>query len=153
MSRVFRVVGIGEVLWDQFPDIRCFGGAPANFACMAKEIGGERVESFVVSAVGDDALGVDAKLELAKRNVDTSFLQVRGFPTGRVVVSLNAAGVPSYRIEEDAAWDHLDWNPKLGTFVSTVDAVCFGTLGQRHREARDVIQTFLRSVPASLRRS
>ena len=29
------VVGLGEVLWDVFPDGPQFGGAPANFACSA----------------------------------------------------------------------------------------------------------------------
>jgi fructokinase len=30
-----NLVGLGEVLWDVFPDAAHFGGAPANFACHA----------------------------------------------------------------------------------------------------------------------
>ena len=35
MAERFTVVGLGEVLWDVFPDGPRFGGAPANFACHA----------------------------------------------------------------------------------------------------------------------
>ena len=43
------VAGIGEVLWDCYPDGAHFGGAPANFASHAASLG---AESWMVSAVG-----------------------------------------------------------------------------------------------------
>ena len=43
-----NLVGLGEVLWDVFPDAAHFGGAPANFACHAAGLGGD---AWVVSAV------------------------------------------------------------------------------------------------------
>ena len=39
------VVGIGEILWDLFPDGPRFGGAPANFACSVAELA--RTESML----------------------------------------------------------------------------------------------------------
>ena len=51
------IVGLGEALWDVFPDRECFGGAPANFACMAAELGGDRAEVHMVTGVGDDDHG------------------------------------------------------------------------------------------------
>ena len=48
------VVGIGEALWDVLPEGKKIGGAPANFAYHVSQFG---LESRVVSAVGDDALG------------------------------------------------------------------------------------------------
>ena len=42
------IVGIGEVLWDVYPDAARFGGAPANFACHAAALG---AEAWMVSAV------------------------------------------------------------------------------------------------------
>ena len=33
------MVGIGEVLWDVYPDGAHLGGAPANFACHAAALG------------------------------------------------------------------------------------------------------------------
>ena len=48
------IVGIGEVLWDMFPEGKRIGGAPANFAYHMSQFG---FDSRVVSAVGEDELG------------------------------------------------------------------------------------------------
>ena len=60
------VVGIGEMLWDVYPERAHFGGAPANFACHAASLG---AEAWMVSAVGDDALGRSALDSLRALNV------------------------------------------------------------------------------------
>jgi fructokinase len=54
MGKQFTVVGLGEVLWDLFPEGPQFGGAPANFACHAAMLG---ADALVVSQVGDDPRG------------------------------------------------------------------------------------------------
>jgi fructokinase len=69
-----NLVGLGEVLWDVFPDAAHFGGAPANFACHAAGLGGD---AWVVSAVGRDKLGDDALSSLSAKNVHTLLLQRR----------------------------------------------------------------------------
>ena len=48
------IIGVGELLWDLLPAGRQLGGAPANFAYHAQALG---AEAFVLSRVGDDALG------------------------------------------------------------------------------------------------
>ena len=50
----FKVIGIGEVLWDVMPGGRQLGGAPANFAHHARSLG---AEAAVIGRVGNDALG------------------------------------------------------------------------------------------------
>ena len=45
------VVGLGELLWDNLPYGRCRGGAPANFACQAGQLGAETT-SQLVSDIG-----------------------------------------------------------------------------------------------------
>ena len=35
------VVGIGELLWDVFPDVKKAGGAPINFVYHATQLGAE----------------------------------------------------------------------------------------------------------------
>ena len=52
------IVGIGEALWDVLPEGKKLGGAPANFAYHVSQFG---LESCIVSAVGDDALGQEIK--------------------------------------------------------------------------------------------
>src|SRR5206468_2871979 len=90
------IAGIGEMLWDVYPERAHFGGAPANFACHAASLG---AESWMVSAVGNDPLGHRALDALGALGVRCDLVQrdVR-HPTGRVLVTLDSAGQPQYDI-------------------------------------------------------
>ena len=99
------MVGLGEVLWDLLPSGRKLGGAPANFACHARQLG---EAAAVASCVGADELGEAALQELTARGLDTSCVVQSGEqPTGTVEVSLDDRGQPSYTIVEDVAWDGI----------------------------------------------
>jgi fructokinase len=138
------LLSCGEVLWDLFPDGPRFGGAPANFACHAA-LQGARVS--LLSAVGDDARGRDAVAILARFGVDSTWVQRRpDAPTGAVTVAVDAAGKPSFTIEAGAAWDQVAWSPALAAHVATVDAVYFGTLGQRSAVSRATIRQVLQAA-------
>src|SRR5215475_850108 len=71
MMRRATVVGIGEILWDVFPDGPRFGGAPANFACSVAELARDRIDVYAAGAVGTDGLGRTAIEVLRGRGVDT----------------------------------------------------------------------------------
>ncbi len=140
-----KIAGIGEILWDVFPDGEQFGGAPANFACRCSALG---ARSFVISCIGDDARGERAVEFLQNHDVDTSALAVSNtYETGTVIVSLDSAGQPSYEIKEGVAWDHLPFSENLDAIATVLDAVCFGTLGQRSATSRKTIQKFLAATP------
>ena len=135
------VISMGEVLWDLFPAGPSFGGAAANFACHAAALG---TRAVIVSAVGHDANGNQAREILAMLGVDLGLLQmVSNWPTGSVTVSLDAAGKPSFTINEDAAWDHLSWSAELAATIAAADALYFGTLVQRGVESRGTIRRAL----------
>lgn len=141
MTRPMIVAGIGEVLWDVYPDESRFGGAPANFAAHAAGLG---AEACVVSAVGADAPGDLALEEMLRRNVSTSAVARNAQrPTGSVMVTLDSLGRASYQFAGDTAWDHLEWTSGLAKLASRCDAVCFGSLGQRAADSRAVIRRFL----------
>jgi fructokinase len=148
MSVRKTIVGLGEVLWDVFPDGPRFGGAPANFACSASAIGGREFEIAMVSAVGTDDLGQKALQEFRNRQVDVSCLSSLDRPTGQVLVTLDSSGQASYRFLNDTAWDHLGWSVQLQNLATRADAVCFGTLGQRSEVSRSTIRQFLAATPA-----
>jgi fructokinase len=144
--KTLEIAGIGEVLWDVFPDGELFGGAPANFACHCRALG---ARAYVISCVGDDARGERAVEFLQNHDVDTSALEVSdSYETGAVVVTLDSAGRPSYEIKEGVAWDHLPYSENLDSIAKVLDAVCFGTLGQRHATSRETIQKFLAATPS-----
>lgn len=124
------VVGIGELLWDVYPDgRRVAGGAPFNFAFHCHQLGHDGV---IVSRVGDDALGRELRAEVRRLGLSDEFLQVDPeHPTGTVQVTLDEAGVPSYHIAENVAWDFIELSAGLDELAGRAAAVCFGTLAQR----------------------
>lgn len=140
MSTAPLIVGLGEILWDVFPDAKHFGGAPANFAVHSAALG-NRVK--IVSAIGEDALGNEALAVLHGLNMDDVYVQRSSHPTGRVTVNLDAAGKADYSFAPDVAWDHLKWSDSAGELARAADAVCFGTLAQRSKESEAFIQQFL----------
>ena len=124
-----NLVGLGEVLWDVFPDAAHFGGAPANFACHAAGLGGD---AWVVSAVGRDQLGDDALASLSSKNVHTLLLQRNEHPTGTVTVTLDAAKQASYFFASDPAWDYIAWNASLALLAKKCQARARRYLRERH---------------------
>lgn len=138
-----KVIGIGEILWDMLPQGKQLGGAPANFAYHVCRLGGD---GWAVSAVADDELGNEIKSVLGEKKLNTCLCDVSA-PTGTVAVTLDAAGVPSYEITEDVAWDMVPYSPQLEELAKSAEAVCFGTLAQRSEISRNTIMKFLDSVP------
>ncbi len=140
-----RIVGIGEILWDVFPDGARFGGAPANFACHVAALGGG---ASIVSCVGQDPLGQQAISALAEHKVLTDYVaRLPDWPTGTVTVEIDDQGQPAYRFGLNDAWDHLAWSAELAELARQTEAVCFGTLGQRCRESCASIRQFLAATP------
>ena len=136
-------VGLGEVLWDLLPGGKQLGGAPANFAYHAQQLG---ARSAVVSAVGRDALGDEILARLRELGLDTRYVAVDDqHPTGTVSVNLDAAGVPSYIIHENVAWDRVLNSPAVLDLVRSADVICFGSLAQRSPYTRNTIQECMRA--------
>ncbi|MDA0200741.1 MAG: PfkB family carbohydrate kinase [Bacteroidetes bacterium] len=143
-KKIYRVAGLGEVLWDVFPEGKRLGGAPANFAAHAQQLG---AHAFVLSAVGKDALGREALVKLDQYGIDlTGLLEIASFPTGTVSVDLDQHGNPSYEIQENVAWDHTPLQPSITNTAKHLDAVCFGTLAQRNKTSQNTIFKTLRAT-------
>ncbi|TNF45358.1 MAG: carbohydrate kinase [Bacteroidetes bacterium] len=137
------VAGIGELLWDVLPTGKQVGGAPCNFAFHAMQAG---CESIVFSAVGNDQTGDELLSSLARLNINCEYIQHNSFPTGTVTVTLNEKGHPQYVIHENTAWDNIVFNTKTESKIRELDAVCFGSLGQRNSVSARTIQEFLALV-------
>ncbi|QDU23224.1 carbohydrate kinase family protein [Urbifossiella limnaea] len=139
------VVGIGELLWDVFPDgRRVAGGAPFNFAFHCRQLGHA---GTVVSRVGDDALGRELRDEVRRLGLTDEFIQTDPErPTGTVQVTLDAAGVPAYRITEGVAWDAIAWDEPTARLMYDAAAVCFGSLVQREVTSRETVYRLLANV-------
>jgi len=133
-----RILSCGEVLWDLFPEGARFGGAPANFACHAALLGGDVT---MLSAVGKDIRGDEAVTILRGFGVEIYLVQrIADAITGSVGVNVDTAGKPSFEIHAGSAWDLINWTDALEAKLSEVDAIYFGTLGQRGAVSRATIR-------------
>ena len=137
------IVGFGEALWDILPNGKQLGGAPANFAFHANQLGSP---SCVVSAVGNDRLGNEIISEFGQRNLNYICNTVDA-PTGTVEVTLDAAGVPCYNIKEQVAWDNIPFTRTLSKLAEETQAICFGSLAQRNEHTRKTLYAFLNFMP------
>ena len=144
------VAGIGELLWDLLPGGREIGGAPANFAWHVHALG---MTGLIVSSVGDDEDGREILERLRGLGLQRDHVSVdRVRPTGRSTVSLDLSGVPSFRVHENAAWDFIPFAPSLARVAGEIEAVNFGTLGQRSPASKETTLSFLsRTRPGAIR--
>ena len=137
------VVGMGEALWDILPEGKKIGGAPANFAYHVSQFG---LDSCVVSAVGNDALGKEIIDNLTSKGVNHHINEVP-YPTGTVQVEIDQAGIPQYDIKENVAWDNIPYTASLRELAQNTRAFCFGSLAQRNVVSRETIQSYLDAMP------
>ena len=135
------VVGLGEVLWDLFPEGKQLGGAPANFAYITSLLGDRGI---VASRIGNDVLGSELEQRLGTLGLESSYLQLdSAHPTGTVRVRVDQAGQPKFEITELVAWDFLEWTSAWESLAQQADAICFGSLAQRSPSSRETIHKFL----------
>jgi fructokinase len=140
----YTIVGLGEILWDLFPEGKQLGGAPANFAYVANLLGDRGIAA---SRIGTDPLGAEAQMKLMSLGLETSFLELDPKrPTGTVKVAVAPDGQPSYEITDEVAWDFLELGSAWESLALRAESICFGSLAQRSRLSRDAIRTFLEAV-------
>jgi fructokinase len=132
------IVGIGEVLWDVYPDGRkVAGGAPFNFAFHCHQLGHP---AAIVSRVGDDDLGRELRGRVRELGLSDEHIQTdRKLPTGTVQVSVDKAGQPTYTIGNNVAWDDMEWTTELAELIRAAAVVCHGTLALRSRVSSQTI--------------
>ena len=139
------IAAIGEVLWDILPEGPQLGGAPANFTYFANALG---ADALLISRVGSDELGERTLARLGKAG-----LRLEGVSrdaeheTGKATVSVDAHGVPRFRIHEPSAWDFIETPPAIVDELRTADAICFGTLGGRSAISRQAIRNLVEVTP------
>jgi fructokinase len=146
-----RVLVVGEVLWDLFPDSVRLGGAALNFAAHLKRLGHE---PLLVSAVGTDELGDDAIQAIATLGLDPTFVQkTERFKTGTAAVQVGPGDHTSFVIERPAAYDavrlsagHIEqiiqWRPEW---------LYYGTLFSSSVTGSDVLRRLLEAAPQARR--
>jgi fructokinase len=81
--------------------------------------------------------------------ISTAYLQLDSHhPTGTVGVRIDERGEALFTVNENSAWDYLEWTDDWKELAPQIDAVCFGTLGQRRSQARETMIRFLKRTQA-----
>lgn len=142
-----KLVSIGEILWDLFPEGEFIGGAPFNLAAHAARLGNE---SYLLSAVGEDAYGKRALAEMARLGVRTELMSIsKRYPTGMVSISLAGTDEANYQILRPAAYDDVTPTVPLLDRVRQIAPqwLCFGTLAAHREGGLELIRQVLESCP------
>ena len=135
-----KILAFGEIIFDILNGSASMGGAPLNFCAHAVRAG---AEAFLMSAVGEDALGDEALKRIPGYGVCVDYItRSREYPTGSCVITLDAAGVPSYKITENTAYDSILQYKDL---PEELDALYFGTLALRSSQNRKTLNKLLKS--------
>ena len=78
---------------------------------------------------------------MSRLGLDTRLVQVDDtLPTGFVSVSVVADGIPSYDIEQPAAWDAIELAEGVFERAEAARAIVFGSLAQRSPGSRETIR-------------
>lgn len=142
-----KILSIGEILWDVFPDGERLGGAAFNFSAHAARLGHE---VLFVSAVGRDARGEAALARAAELGVRTELLQVvDGAATGIVEVHVDTAGQPDYRLIRPAAYDAVQMGVRELELAARFapDWIYYGTLHQIYSGPYETTRRILAAAP------
>ena len=137
---MINILSIGEILWDIFPDKKILGGAPANFVFHARQFGSD---ATLFTALGNDQQGIELEENAVKAGIIMQSSRV-SHPTGIADIFLNNEQVPTYKLNDNCAWDHIPLTNKLKKFAEKADLIVFGTIAQRNIESRNTIQEALK---------
>ncbi len=144
-----KILAIGELLWDVFPDQEFLGGAALNFCANIRRLGGA---ATLVSGVGADERGARAIDGIHNLGLSSDCVQVvKDLATGTAVVSFGDGGEADYLIRRPAAFDRFDQEAaavavaKVGSF----DWIYFGTLLQTEAVMEEFVARLVTDRPGT----
>jgi fructokinase len=145
-AMTYRILALGEVLWDLLPAGKQLGGAPANFAYHSRSLG---ADARLVTRIGNDPLGHEVLGRFRLLGLPDDTIQIDpSAPTGTVDVEVTPDGQPRFTIRENVAWDYVEADKLALSYARDADAICFGSLAQRSEPSRAAIRTLVRAASA-----
>jgi fructokinase len=143
-----KVITIGEILWDVFPEGKKAGGSSMNVALNLHK---QSIDSSLISAIGDDENGKELFDFLASNHFATDLIQVNTeLPTSTVVVQLDENHQATYTIKQPVAWDDIKISDKNIAAVKQTDALVYCSLTCRAEESKKTILTLLENAKTKI---
>ncbi len=143
-----KVITIGEILWDVFPEGKKAGGSSMNVALNLHK---QSIESSFISAVGDDENGKELFNFLASNHFATDLIQVNTeLPTSTVVVQLDENHQATYTIKQPVAWDDIKITDENIAAVKQADALVYCSLTCRSEQSKKAILALLENAKTKI---
>ncbi|RLJ77293.1 carbohydrate kinase family protein [Pedobacter alluvionis] len=139
-----KVITIGEILWDVFPEGKKAGGSSMNVALNLHKQG---IESRFISAIGNDENGKELFNFLAGNHFATDLIQVNHeLPTSTVVIQLDENHQATYTIKQPVAWDEIKITEENTLAVKQADALVYCSLTCREEKSKKTILALLENA-------
>ncbi|TDG37831.1 carbohydrate kinase [Pedobacter changchengzhani] len=135
-----KVITIGEILWDVFPEGKKAGGSSMNVALNLHK---QNIKSGFISAVGDDENGKELINFLSQNNYPTNLVQISALPTSTVQVVLDEHKQATYTIVEPVAWDAIALTKDANEAVKSADAFVYCSLTCRNDKSKSTVLALL----------
>ncbi|TCD27374.1 carbohydrate kinase [Pedobacter psychrodurus] len=143
-----KVITIGEILWDVFPEGKKAGGSSMNVALNLHK---QSIASSFISAIGDDENGRELLSFLASNHFATDLIQVNTeLPTSTVVVQLDDNHQATYTIKQPVAWDDLKITDENIAAVKQADALVYCSLTCRAEQSKKTILALLENAKTKI---
>jgi len=135
------IIGIGEILWDIYPDCKYLGGAVSNCIFHLKQLGFSPV---LITRIGKDDFGDEILKIMEDKGMNMDYIQIdKKRSTGTVRVTLTEKGNPIFNCQKNAAFDYLTWEDSLKDFSEKSDVVVFGSFAERNEISKNTILKFV----------
>ena len=143
-----KVITIGEILWDVFPEGKKAGGSSMNVALNLHK---QSIDSSFISAIGDDENGKELFDFLTSNHFATDLIQVNAeLPTSTVVVQLDENHQATYTIKQPVAWDEIKISEESMAAVKQADALVYCSLTCRDERSKKTILTLLENAKTKI---
>jgi fructokinase len=143
-----KVITIGEILWDVFPEGKKAGGSSMNVALNLHK---QSIESNFISAIGNDENGRELFNFLANNHFATGLIQVNSeLPTSTVVVQLDENHQATYTIKQPVAWDDIKITAENIAAVKAADALVYCSLTCRAEQSKQTILELLENAKTKI---
>lgn len=139
-----KILCFGEIIWDVYKTHSDMGGAPLNFCAHTVKCGNE---GYLISAVGNDELGIKALKKIKEYGVNTDFIATNQKETGKCLVTLNNKGIPCYDIKKDVAYDFIPYPEAINNMQ--FEAIYFGSLALRSAVSKATLLKILENKKGS----
>lgn len=138
----YKVVAIGEMLWDVFKGEKKPGGSSMNVSLHLHKQG---IVTEFISAVGEDAYGKELLGFLESQQHSLRLIQTHPtLPTSTVEVHLDDQNQATYTIVAPVAWDAIALTEQAILELKSADAFVYCSLTCRNEKSRATILELLK---------